>query len=188
MRLFALEHTRVAYLADFAFYGLAIPSLAVIVLAVGPHERLPELAGFALLGLAGWTLIEYLIHRFVLHGMAPFCKWHAEHHDRPTALISSPTYFTALLFATLVFLPTQVLADIWRACALTCGVLAGFLAFSITHHAVHYWRASGAWLNQRKRLHALHHHKGAGGPYGVTTAFWDVVFGTTGQPAAITGE
>jgi len=178
MRLFALEHTRVAYLADFVFYGLAIPALAVIAVAIGPRERLPELAGLALLGLAGWTLIEYVIHRFLLHGIPPFSRWHAEHHDRPAALISSPTYFTALLFSTLVFLPTEYLGDLSRACALTSGVLAGFLAFSITHHAVHHWRASGAWLDERKRLHALHHHKETGGPYGVTTAFWDIVFGS----------
>ncbi|GAB1426064.1 hypothetical protein MASR2M16_32980 [Thauera terpenica] len=39
-----------------------------------------------LAGLVGWTLIEYLLHRFMLHRVEPFRAWHVEHHrhaDRP---------------------------------------------------------------------------------------------------------
>lgn len=56
--------------------------------------------------------------------------------------------------------------------------MTGFLAFSVTHHAVHCWRAQGAWLRRRKQLHALHHHGKAERCYGVTTALWDRAFGT----------
>ncbi|MDX5446368.1 MAG: hypothetical protein LPJ87_09975, partial [Zoogloeaceae bacterium] len=27
-------------------------------------------------GLVSWTLLEYLLHRFVLHGRGPFQRWH----------------------------------------------------------------------------------------------------------------
>jgi hypothetical protein len=181
MGLFALEHSQRAYRADFALYGAAVALLsAFVVFGVPPDQWLAMLA-FALAGLASWTAIEYALHRFVLHGLQPFQRWHAEHHHRPSALIGAPTILSASLIATLVFLPALLLGNWWRACALTLGVLTVYLAYAITHHATHHWRAEHVWLKQRKRWHALHHHALAPVCYGVTTAFWDHVFGSTGQ-------
>jgi len=57
--------------------------------------------------------------------------------------------------------------------------LIGYVAYGITHHTTHHWRANNAWLRERKRWHVLHHHNvGRLGHYGVTTTFWDRVFGT----------
>ncbi len=179
MGIFSLEHGRAAYRADFALYGLAVVALAVFLLVAGPHERRLEIDASILAGLVSWTAIEYLLHRFVLHGVRPFSRWHAEHHQRPMALICAPTLFSAALIVVLVFLPALALGNVWRACALTLGVLAGYLSFSITHHATHHWCADGAWLKRRKRWHALHHHaSGRSGCYGVTSGFWDRVFGS----------
>lgn len=51
------------------------------------------------------------------------------------------------------------------------------------HHASHHWRADSGWLKQRKCWHALHHHHTERPVcFGVTTSFWDRVFGTTAQP------
>ena len=131
-----------------------------------------------LAGLAGWTLLEYALHRFVLHGLRPFSDWHAEHHHRPAALICAPTILSASLIAALVFLPAWALGGLWPACAITLGVLGGYLAYAITHHATHHWRASNRWTRQRKRWHALHHDRHRGpGHYGVTTSFWDHLLG-----------
>ena len=187
MGLITLEHSKAAYRADFALYGAAVAVLAAFLLVAGPREQLLEIIGFACVGLASWTVIEYALHRFVLHGLRPFSRWHTEHHQRPTALIYAPTIFSATLVVTLVFLPALELGDLWRACALTLGVLAGYLSFSITHHAVHHWRADSAWLKRRKRWHALHHNPiGQPDCYGVTSAFWDHVFRSarrTAEPA-----
>lgn len=182
MVLFSLEHSKAAYRADFALYGIAVVLLAGFLLAGSPTGELPEIAAWSLAGLAGWTGIEYALHRFVLHGLRPFSRWHAAHHQRPMALICAPTIMSAALIVTLVFLPALLLGGLWRACALTLGVLAGYLAFSVTHHATHHWRADHAWLKQRKQWHALHHNTGEAGCYGVTSAFWDHVFGSA--PAA----
>ena len=183
MGLFSLEHGKAAYRADFALYGAAVLGLAAFLLAGEPHAPRLEVVAFALLGLASWTGIEYALHRFVLHGLQPFKGWHEQHHQRPTALIGAPTILSATLIATLVFLPALALSDPWHACALTLGVLAGYLAYGITHHATHHWRAESAWLKRRKRWHALHHYQAEQpGCYGVTSAFWDHVFRTTGGP------
>lgn len=179
MGLFALEHSKSAYRADFIAYTAASATMAAVLLVASPRERDWQFAGIALAGMAGWTLIEYLLHRFVLHGLRPFSDWHAEHHDRPMALICSPTVFSASLIAALVFLPAWILGDVWSACAVTFGLLCGYLAYAVTHHATHHWRAESAWLLDRKRWHALHHHR-SGEPayFGVTSGFWDRVFGT----------
>lgn len=184
MSLFTLEHSRWAYRADFALYGTAVVSFAAYLGVASPRDLWLEMAALAFLGLASWTAIEYALHRFVLHGLQPFQRWHAEHHQRPTALICAPTIFSATLIATLVFLPALVFGNVWRACALTLGVLAGYLAYAVTHHATHHWRADSAWLRQRKRWHALHHHQAEPGCFGVSSAFWDRVFGSIHRAAA----
>lgn len=179
MRLFRLEHSKAAYHADFALYGTAIVALSAFLVVVGPSGFRIELACFVFVGLASWTAIEYLLHRFVLHGLQPFRRWHAEHHQRPSALICAPTILSATLIASLILLPAWVLSGPWRACALTLGVLTGYLIYAITHHATHHWRADGVWLQQRKQWHALHHyHSGQRACFGVTSAFWDHVFGS----------
>ena len=71
--------------------ALSLLGVAVLLAIVAPYERRTELMALALLGLVAWTLLEYVLHRFVLHGMQPFQAWHAEHHRRPQALIGTPT-------------------------------------------------------------------------------------------------
>ena len=87
MGLFSLEHSKAAYRLDFAVYGAAVAALAVVLLVAAPREQGWQIVALVLLGLASWTAIEYALHRFVLHGMQPFSRWHAEHHERPQALI-----------------------------------------------------------------------------------------------------
>lgn len=174
----ALEHSKLAYRADFVIYALAVVLIACALLMAGPRTDRPFMATLVVLGLLGWSLLEYVAHRFVLHGLPPFSVWHAAHHDRPTALICTPTLLSGSLIAVLVFLPALLLSNLWRGSALTLGVLVGYLAYSCVHHAVHHWHGGGRWLRRRKYCHAKHHRKGDAGYYGVTTSFWDTVFHT----------
>jgi sterol desaturase/sphingolipid hydroxylase (fatty acid hydroxylase superfamily) len=184
MGLLTTEHGRVGYFADLAIYAIASATMALLLAVAAPHERRAEILLFALAGLATWTLVEYLLHRFVLHGLQPFRAWHAEHHRRPRALMGTPTILSAALIAALVFIPALVLSDLWRACALTFGLLAGYLVYAVVHHATHHWRGDVAGLRLVKRHHALHHSPTAApARYGVTSAFWDVVFRTNGLRA-----
>ena len=182
MGIFTLEHSQAAYRADFILYAGAVAALAAATLALAPAHHAAHSAGLALAGVGLWSAIEYGLHRFVLHGMAPFRQWHARHHQRPAALICAPTLLSAALIVALVFLPVLLLADLWRACALTLGVVSGYLAYAVTHHATHHathhWHADNAWLKRRRRWHALHHHAGKPGYYGVTSVIWDRALGT----------
>lgn len=175
----ALEHSKLAYFADFVVYALAVTLIAAALVLAGPRSDWPTLCALVVLGLLGWSLVEYVAHRFVLHDLPPFRGWHADHHARPTALICTPTLLSGSLIALLIFLPALLLGNLWRASALTLGMLIGYLAYSCVHHAVHHWHGGGGgWLHERKRCHAMHHHSEQSGYYGVTTSFWDIVFHT----------
>jgi cyclopropane-fatty-acyl-phospholipid synthase len=120
--------------------------------------------------------MEYLLHRFVLHGLQPFKSWHREHHRRPNALICLPTVLSAALILLLVFFPVLFLSGLLHASALTLGVLIGYLAYTIMHHGIHHWHVDSHWFRKRKRWHGLHHHVDQSGYFGVTNSFWDYVF------------
>lgn len=185
MSLFGLEHSLSAYRADFMLHGATIVSMGVVVAVAAPADERLHIVALTVLGMFSGPLIEYWLHRSVLHGIKPFSTWHAEHHRRPTALIYTPTLGSLALIAALVFMPIWLIGGVWPACAFTLGFLVSYLAYSITHHAVHHWRCNVAWLHQRKLWHARHHaarHQQAPGQFGVTTAFWDRVFGTDLTP------
>jgi sterol desaturase/sphingolipid hydroxylase (fatty acid hydroxylase superfamily) len=182
MGLFNFEHSLDSHRADIALYGIAVAVLVASTWLTTPDGHSLAACAWTLAGLASWTLAEYMLHRFVLHHVPPFKRLHAMHHQRPTALIGSPTLMTAALFGLLVFAPTQAALGLWRACALTLGMVSGYLMYTLVHHGAH--RASQAmgrsrWLQRRRRWHALH-HRCADQPacYGVTSGFWDHVFGT----------
>jgi sterol desaturase/sphingolipid hydroxylase (fatty acid hydroxylase superfamily) len=175
------EQSIATYRLDFALQGMAVLALSALLLLAGPQDEPLRLVAFLLLGLASWTAIEYGMHRFVFHGVQPFRRWHEEHHRRPAALIGTPALLIALGIGGLVFLPVLLLADLWTSCSLTLGVLTGYLVYGIVHHAVHHWRCRNAWLRNCRRLHALHHRAGSTGNFGVTSVFWDCVFGTRNE-------
>jgi sterol desaturase/sphingolipid hydroxylase (fatty acid hydroxylase superfamily) len=179
MGLLSLEHSPTVYWADFVWHGAATLALAAAVgagLAAAPGRAgLAAALALALAGLLLWTLIEYLLHRFVLHGLAPFKHWHALHHQRPRALISGPTLLSSLLIALLVAAPAWALLGTPHAEALTLGLVLGYLAYGVVHHASHHG-GGGRWMRARRRWHALHHHGAAPAGFGVSTGLWDHVF------------
>ena len=178
--MFALEHSKSVYWADFGFYALLVGGMGVGLPLLAPREQWTAMGELAAAGLVGWSLVEYLMHRFILHGLEPFKTWHLQHHARPTALISSPTVLSATSIAGLVFVPAVLAATAWMAAALTLGIVAGYLAYALCHHGTHHWRAERRWFKERKLWHAMHHQgaAGRGQCYGVTTSLWDRVFGT----------
>ena len=176
MDILKLEHSKAAYVADFSLYGIAIIGLAIFLKTHSPLTQWLDISCYVLLGLFSWSFIEYVLHRFVLHGIAPFSNWHAIHHRTPSALVCTPTILSFTLIALLVSLPAFLLGGIWNSCALTLGVSTGYLMYSITHHSIHHFHSKNRWLKQRKRWHALHHHVDNPGYYGVTSGLWDYVF------------
>ncbi len=187
MKIFTLEHHPVSYFADFVLYPVVIVGGVVVLFVKTTGVDWFLLLSAAVVGFAVWTLVEYILHRYVLHGVQPFKRWHEEHHQRPFALIGTSTLASLTLFVVLVFVPLSFTVGRWLSLAATLGLVSGYLLYVVVHHAAHHWRAArGTWLYELKVAHARHHMKGVQGWYGVTTTFWDRVFGTDpgGRPRA----
>jgi sterol desaturase/sphingolipid hydroxylase (fatty acid hydroxylase superfamily) len=167
------------FFLDFAAYPLAIALCLFLAFDGGGPGRRLESAGLALSGLAAWTLAEYLIHRFVLHAVPGFAGVHMAHHGAPRELVGTPTVFSLAAFYAFAFWPIAHFAGAQAAGAFVAGLLGGYLAYAAAHYAVHHLGSGGYGLMQAlKRQHALHHHGDSGRNFGVTTGFWDRVFGT----------
>lgn len=174
MKVLSIEHSKIAYFADFAVYLAAILLLPLLLVHFAPPRVWPGMAISGVAGLVGWSLIEYAMHRLVFHGIEPFQRMHGEHHRRPQALIATPTVLSATLIMVFVWLPATLLGGVWAGWGATLGVTTGSFAYGVIHHAVHHWPSRSGWMRQRKRLHAIH-HRFPHYNYGVTMSLWDRV-------------
>ncbi|OLB01516.1 MAG: fatty acid hydroxylase [Verrucomicrobia bacterium 13_2_20CM_54_12] len=143
-------------------------------------------AALFLLGILLWTLIEYLIHRYVFH-YEPKTRWgkqlhfviHGVHHDYPNdarRLVMPPAISIplAFLFFGLFFLIFGSLAP-----AVFAGLVFGYLCYDMLHYATHHLAMkSGVWL-WLKQYHLRHHFKDDHVGYGISSPLWDYVFRTT---------
>ncbi|MCB0514537.1 MAG: sterol desaturase family protein [Chitinophagales bacterium] len=139
-------------------------------------------------GVFTWTFFEYILHRYAFHFVAesPAAKrvtyvMHGIHHDYPRdaeRLFMPPVpaililsvfglfFYPFLGKATLVFL---------------AGFELGYLIYSLVHYSMHKVKPPKGFKYLWKH-HALHHYKYADKAYGVSTPFWDWVFGTLPPP------
>lgn len=173
-----MQLSKWSYRADLAVYPVLVAASLTVGLVHATRAQ-GEAGMVALLcGLMLWTLIEYALHRWVLHRLPPFKRLHDAHHAKPSAFIGTPTWLSAGLFAALA---AALAADMPRAIAggLVAGLMLGYLAYVGLHDALHHLRARpGSWLHHAKLRHARHHRPGAGTDFGVSTALWDRLFAT----------
>lgn len=158
--------------------------------------RLPPVATCLtyLLGLAAWTLTEYLGHRFLFHtvfslpfGLGPRVQFliHGVHHVHPNdplrlvmpPLLSLPIMAIALGVSRLIVGPDLA----WPALA---GFITGYLAYDMTHYWLHHGKPKSAFWRRLRALHMAHHFRDETKAFGVLSYWWDGVFGT----AMETGE
>lgn len=177
-RIFTVEHTKVAYWLDFGLYALAIAVLAWFLILSGERIGFIYMTVLVLGGVMLWTFLEYILHRFVLHKVEPFKTWHGRHHTRPRALILAPTLLSSGLIVLLIFTPIFFLSGVLFATAFTVGLLIGYFVYALMHHAIHHWPVDWRYLHNKKRSHALHHMQSVPANFGVTSSFWDRIFGS----------
>jgi sterol desaturase/sphingolipid hydroxylase (fatty acid hydroxylase superfamily) len=128
-----------------------------------------------LIGIGLWTFIEYLMHCLVYHQIAAFKKYHEAHHADPQAYVGAPPMVGTSLVFLVSFMPLLAVSPV-AANGLSTGMLGGYTAYMLVHHACHFWQVTPASYLYRHRLrHAAHHYRDDGGNFGVTTAFWDRV-------------
>lgn len=145
-----------------------------------------------MVGLFAWTLIEYCLHRFLFHidSYLPDNQYaftihflmHGVHHFLPMdrmRLVMPPAMFIVLCtpFYELVF----HVFPYYYACAAFAGGFLGYILYDMTHYALHHAKLP-KMFNTIKTSHLQHHYKNYKLAFGVTSVFWDWVFGTMIKP------
>jgi sterol desaturase/sphingolipid hydroxylase (fatty acid hydroxylase superfamily) len=145
-------------------------------------------AGQFLTGVAAWTLLEYVLHRWVFHfEPAPASELqrdvsyliHGVHHDwphDPDRLVMPPV--VAVLLAFLIGIPLKAITGPAVFPGLFAGLVAGYVWYDMTHYAVHHYAQRTAFGRMQRRNHLVHHFAQPEARYGVTTPIWDICFGT----------
>ncbi|WP_028296914.1 sterol desaturase family protein [Olivibacter sitiensis] len=142
--------------------------------------------GYFALGLVIWSLTEYVLHRFVFH-FTPKGKFmerihfifHGVHHDYPQdrlRLVMPPVVSIplALLF---YFLFKWLLGEAYVS-AFFPAFMIGYLFYDIGHYAMHHYNFKSGLMKKIKQHHMLHHYADADKGYGVSSPFWDKIFGS----------
>lgn len=167
------------YYRSFAVLGLPVASVAAMSAAA----------------IVSWTLIEYMMHRWVFH-FRPEGKVqeriqyfiHGLHHadpQDPTRLVMPP--LPALGLAAIFWsLFRALLGPIWVE-PFFAAFLAAYLAYDYTHYATHHFTPRtrfGRWV---KHNHMQHHYVNDAARWGVSSPVWDHVFGTL-EPRTVEGS
>lgn len=157
-------------------------------LVLSRHPMNPASIGILfLVGVLSWTLVEYLLHRFVFHWVEVAEPWrtmfsglHMAHHEAPdssTLIVAPPV--VSFTFATLFFLIFWTLTQNLAAAALLItGLFTGYCIYEWVHFATHQYAMTSRLGRVLKKYHLQHHHKHPNKGFGVTSPFWDRVFGT----------
>ncbi len=139
-------------------------------------------------GVLSFTLLEYLLHRFVFHfdpGTDRNAKirlflMHGLHHEFPNdkrRLVAPP--LMSFPIAAVVFAIYWLLLPRIQAFILFGGTCLGYLLYDWTHYYTHHFRSPRTRLGKLlRRAHAVHHYKLFHLNMGISSPLWDLVFGT----------
>lgn len=132
-----------------------------------------------------WSLFEYVMHRYIFHMVTDSPRLtrfiyvlHGNHHEYPRdkqRLFMPPV--PSLILASLIFGGQYIFLREFTFMFFP-GFLLGYLMYGSMHYAIHAWNPPFRFLKPLWRNHHLHHYKSEDKGFGVSSAFWDRVFGT----------
>lgn len=141
-------------------------------------------------GVLGWTLLEYILHRWVFHATprGPKSKFnifmmHGYHHEFPSdplRLVAPPVL--AWPIAALVIPGYYFGAGPHYFAPMLVGTALGYLAYDWIHYYTHHARPKTRIGKFLRRYHMEHHFKDQSTHFGLSSPLWDLVFGTYTRP------
>jgi len=153
-------------------------------------------AGLVVVGLLSWTLVEYLLHRWLFHlppSRHPAIKevqymLHGYHHDFPDdpgRLVAPPILSWPL--AVGVGAVYALLFGTWWT-AIFAGTIMGYLGYDWMHYYTHHAKPKNRFGRFMRRFHFEHHFGTAYSQYGLSSPLWDLVLGTFWTTRALDGK
>ncbi len=179
--------SRVHPLMPFVFW---LPILGYFLYAANASSLgLGAIALLVALGVLLWSLIEYVLHRYLFHritgtyaGRRFYFVLHGVHHDfaMDTSRLVMPLGVSIPMGVVVYWVLRLPLGPVLID-PIFAGFGVGYLLYDGIHYATHHFRMTtpvGAFL---KRYHMVHHHTGESARWGVSSPLWDIVFRTTGS-------
>lgn len=142
--------------------------------------------GYIVLGIAIWSIAEYLIHRFLFHYTPKGALMerihfvtHGVHHDYPqdsTRLVMPPA--VSLPLAVIFYFTIKGIFGAVLVNPVFAGFEIGYLVYDMTHYAVHHANFKNKIFRDIKKHHMDHHYRNPDAGFGFTSKLWDKVFRT----------
>lgn len=141
-------------------------------------------------GLCLWTLVEYILHRCLFHldeklpdhKIAFFFHFlmHGVHHYLPMdrMRLVMPPALMIVLCTPLYHLCHFVFREYYISLSIFTGAHMGYVIYDLCHYFMHH-KKMPSFMKVSKVWHLDHHYKDYQRGFGVTSPFWDHVFGTT---------
>lgn len=136
-------------------------------------------------GLITFTLVEYLMHRFLFHLMPKNEKQekfaytiHGVHHDYPKDKdrLAMPIPLSVTLAALFFLFYRLIMGD--AVFGFLPGFLMGYASYLWVHYMVHAFRPPKSFWKILWVHHGIHHYKEPHSAFGVSSPLWDVIFRT----------
>jgi len=177
-----LTHTHISA-PLIIFFGIA--SLLIYYGIIEKGFKVPQMILLFFGGLFFFSLVEYLMHRYLYHIPATTQRrknisytMHGVHHDYPKdkSRLAMPPVLS-LLIATILFIVYRaVLGDL--VFGFLAGFLVGYAGYLAIHYSVHAFRVPKNFLKVLWHHHAIHHYREPDRAFGVSSPLWDYVFRT----------
>lgn len=154
--------------------------------------------GLFLLGFGSWSLLEYLIHRFLFHldatPMLPDNRYfltahfflHGIHHFMPLDpyRLVMPPAMTVILGTLFWGLFSIFISSLSAKLLLFSGLLLGYVWYDLTHYHLHHYynnHTLNIFMGSQdflRKKHNGHHYKTPDKGFGVSSSLWDIIFNT----------
>jgi len=143
-------------------------------------------------GVIAWTLLEYILHRWIFHAnpgdsvahKRRLFMMHGYHHEFPSdrrRLVAPPALSWPL--AAIIVPAFYFLFGPHNAFPVIAGTVVGYLAYDWVHYYTHHARPRTRMGKYLRRFHLEHHFKDQDTHYGLSSPLWDLILATYTRPS-----
>ena len=141
--------------------------------------------GLYITGFISFTLVEYLLHRFVYHmrtntNIKKNIQYHMHgiHHEYPKDKdrLAMPPLLSMSITSLLLYLLHLLIGS--YSFSFLSGFTTGYALYLFMHYILHRHKAPKNGFKKLWVYHSIHHYKDESVYFGVSTPVWDYVFGT----------
>lgn len=177
-----LTHTHISLpLIIFSVISIALVYYGIIEKGF----ETPEMVLLFFGGLAFFTFVEYIMHRYLYHIPATSERkqkisytMHGVHHDYPKdkSRLAMPPVLSLIVATVLFIIYRVVLGD--YVFGFLAGFLIGYAGYLAVHYSVHAFKVPNNFLKVLWHHHSIHHYREPDRAFGVSSTLWDHIFGT----------